>query len=115
MDAKETTSENESPDLQSLLANFEHRLIWLEHDVEVLQDRPPKNKWKRTVWFVAEALMRGLPIAGGVALLMADDWLKPIVAAMLIGYGISKSGMDFWSRASKGPREHRSLIIRDWR
>ena len=59
--------------------------------------------------------MHVAPIVGGAALLLADEQLKVVVGAMLLGYGIAKSGVDFWSKVLRGPREYKSLIVKDHR
>ena len=59
--------------------------------------------------------MHVAPIVGGAALLLADEQLKDVVGVMLLGYGIGKTSVGFWSRVLRGPREHKSLIVKDHR
>ena len=113
--SKDNVLVDELPDQASLMANWETRINLLEHEVALLQGRVPKSKIRRTCWFFLNGFLIVTPIIGGAAAILVEDpWKTPVVVAIFL-FVASKTLSDFFSKISRGPRPHRSILMKDHR
>ena len=114
-ESEDSMTQNDPPNLQSLLVNHEKRLNLIEYDVGKLQDRMPMNKFGQAVWWIVSLWMLAVPIIGGYAVLFMEDPWKTMIAAGAFGLFAGRNVIGFVKSASHGPRPHRSVLVEDHR
>ena len=110
------TSHPEPPGLAEIIANHENRLIQLQYDVSLMQERMPMEKWRRVFWWIRAFWLFLLPIVAViVAFFFGDEpWGRYVVAALL-GNLIAEGGSAFLQKVRRGPRPHTDILVDDSR
>ena len=108
--------EEDIPRHITVLINHEDRLLQLEHEVGLLEKRMPKNRIGRVVWWIDALWIVGVVIMGGASVFLVE---RPLLGGLLAGcaFGglLTKTATNIIKTASLGPRQHKSLLVDDWR